>query len=96
MITTRTMINPGPSLGVRAVGLLLAVLLLASGCGPSLHQLMQACLASKDAQSGECVEYRAKAQQAQAAALTARDMTPSTPVPGRLTPSTVQPRRTVP
>ena len=96
MITTGTLIHPGPTPGVRAMGLLLAVLLLASGCGPSLHQLRQACLASRDAQSGECVEYRAKAQRAQAAALTARDMTPSTPVPGHLTPSGVQPRRIVP
>jgi len=33
------------------MGVCLAVLLLASGCGPSLHQRSQACLASKDAQS---------------------------------------------
>jgi hypothetical protein len=36
------------------VGVFLAILLLASGCGPSLHQRRQACLASKDAQSAEC------------------------------------------
>ena len=92
MSTTMATINMGPAPRVRAVGLLLAVVLLASGCGPRLHQLRQACLASWDVQSVECVEYRAKAQQAHAATLTARDMPPSASLPGYPSPG-VQSRR---
>ncbi len=66
------------------VGLFLAVLLLASGCGPSLHQQSQACVASKDAQSAECAAYWSKGQQNQAAVLSATDMPPSAPGLGGL------------
>ena len=90
--TSGTMIKMGPARGVHAVGVLLAVVLLASGCGPSLRQLRQACLASWNAQSAECVEYQAKAQQAHAATLTGRNMPLSASMPGYPSPGG-QPRR---
>ncbi len=90
--TSGTMIKTDPARGVRAVGVLLAVVLLASGCGPSLHPLRQACLASWNAQSAECVEYQAKAQQAHAATLTGRNMPLSASMPGYPSPGG-QPRR---
>ena len=57
-----------------AVGLCLAILLLASGCGPSLQQHSQACQASNDAGSPECANYWGKARQNQAATLSAKDL----------------------
>ncbi len=58
------------------VGVLLTVLLLASGYGPSLHQQSQACVASKDAHSAECTVYWGNGQRTQAAALRAKDVPP--------------------
>src|SRR5262249_60840875 len=60
------------------VSVFLALLLLASACGPpSARQLGQACQASNDTQSAECVSYWGKGQQHQAAALTAKDNPPA-------------------
>ena len=62
----------------RIVGVWLAVVLLASACGPpSAHQLGQACQASSDAQSAECAGYWGKGQQHQSAALAAKGVPPS-------------------
>jgi len=59
---------------VSIVGVLLAVVLLVSACGPpSARQLGQACQASNDAQSAECAGYWGKGQQHQSAALAAKE-----------------------
>jgi uncharacterized protein YceK len=60
-------------------GVLLAILLLTSGCGgpPSLRQLGQACQASNDTHSAQCADYWGRGQQNEAAALTAKDMPPA-------------------
>lgn len=77
---------------VTMMGVCLVVLLLVSGCGPSLHQRSQACLASKDAQSTECADYWGTGQQKQAAALSAKDVPPPAPTLGYPSPG-IQPRR---
>lgn len=64
------------------MGVFLAVLLLASGYGSSLHQRSQVCLTSKDAQSAECAAYWGKGEQNQAAALRAPDVPPPAPTLG--------------
>jgi uncharacterized protein YceK len=59
-------------------GVLLAILLLTSGCGGvSLRQLGQACQASNDTHSAQCADYWGRGQQNEAAALTAKDMPPA-------------------
>jgi hypothetical protein len=55
------------------VGLVLAVLLLASSCSANLHQRSHACLASHDTQSAEYTAYWSKAQPQRAAELSAKD-----------------------
>ena len=61
------------------VGVVLAVLLLASSCSSNLHQRSQACLASKDTQSAECTAYWSNAQPQHAAELRAQDKPPPAP-----------------
>jgi hypothetical protein len=63
---------------VSIVGVWLAVVLLASACGPpNARQLGQACQASNDTQSAECAGYWGKGQQHQSATLTAKDNPPA-------------------
>jgi len=69
----------------------LAVLPLISGCGPSLHDNAQACLAAKDAQAPECTAYWGKGQQRQAGSLNQHDMPP--PSPSRGYPAGMIPRQ---
>jgi uncharacterized protein YceK len=72
-----TAIKPLPK-EVSMRGVLLAILLLASGCGGvSLRQLGQACQASNDTHSAQCADYWGKGQQNEAAAVTAKDMPPA-------------------
>jgi hypothetical protein len=55
------------------VGVVLAVLLLASSCSATLHQRSHACLASHDPQSVQCSAYWSKGQPQRAAELGAQD-----------------------
>ena len=61
------------------VGVVLAVLLLASSCSSNLNQRGQACLASKNTQSAACAAYWSKGQPQRAAELGAKDR--PTPAP---------------
>jgi hypothetical protein len=55
------------------IGVVLAVLLLASSCSANLHQRSQACLASHDSQSAQGSAYWNKGQPHRAAELGAKD-----------------------
>jgi hypothetical protein len=62
------------------VGVVLAVLLLASSCSANLNQRSHACLASHDPQSAQCGAYWSEGQPQRAVELGAKDRPPPAPV----------------